>query len=82
MNKTLLNSPAPGRCGNSFKDIIFKLIIQSSNFGTYCEIVLKSMPLNTFDVPVLVWVMAWCRLANVDMDLWWYVASLGYSEMK
>ena len=39
-------SLAPGRCGSNFKSIIFKLIIQNSNLGTFCEIALRWIPQN------------------------------------
>ena len=34
----------PGRYGNNFGNIIFKLIIQYSSLGTYCKIALMWMP--------------------------------------
>ena len=40
------NSLAPGRCGNNFKRMIFKRIIQNSNIGTRWEIGLMRMPQN------------------------------------
>ena len=50
-----------GRSGNSFKAIIFKLIVQNNSLGTYNEIVLKWMPQKiTYHLKsILVHVMAW-----------------------
>ena len=35
-----------GNCARNFKNIIFKLIMQDSNLGTHCEIILRWMPQN------------------------------------
>ena len=40
----LLNSLVPGRCGNTSKIIILKLITQNSSLGTSCEITPRWMP--------------------------------------
>ena len=47
-----------GTCGRSFKNIIFKHIIQNSNLGTQCKLVLRKMPQSwTNEKPTFVQVM-------------------------
>ena len=59
-----INSLAPGKCGSNFNSMIFKLIIQNSSLGTYCDVTLMWMQLNlTNGKSTLAQVMAWCRQA-------------------
>ena len=63
--KSRINSLVPGRRGNYFKCIIFKLIMQNTSFRAHCEIALMWMPQNfTDEKSTLVRVMAWCRQAT------------------
>ena len=49
------------RCGNNFKSMIFKPIIQINILGSHCEIALRWMRQDlTNDKSTLVQVMAWC----------------------
>ena len=41
LSSVLLNSLAPGRTGNNFQTMIFKLIIWNSILDTHCEIALR-----------------------------------------
>ena len=57
--------------------------------GTFCEIVFRWLPYNTFDdKSTLVEVMAWCHKqqaitgANVDPDLHHHMASLSHNELR
>ena len=62
----VLNSLAPGRCGNHFRNIIFKLIIQNDNLGTCCKISFRWMLQNLSNAKsTLVQVMAWCCQATI-----------------
>ena len=59
-----VNSLVPGRCGNNFKSMIFKLTVQNSSWSTGWETALRIMPHNLInDKSTLVQVMAWswCR---------------------
>ena len=59
-----VNSLAPGRCGNNFKRVIFKLTSRIWLFSNQYEIALGRMPLDpTDDKSKLVQVMAWCLTA-------------------
>ena len=60
-----LNSLSPERCGNKFKSMIFRLLIQNSSLDIRCEIVLMWLTQNlTHDKSTLFQVMAWCRQAR------------------
>ena len=55
----------PGKCGDYFKSVLFKLLIQNSSLGAHCKIVLRWMPQNLMsEKSTLVQVMAWCRQAT------------------
>ena len=57
-----VNSLAPGRCGRNFECIISKPIMQTSRFGTCCDIAPTWIPKNlTKKESTLVPVMAWCH---------------------
>ena len=61
----LTNSMAPGRYGNNFKSIVFKLIIQNRSSDTHCEIALKRMPQNlTNEKSTLLQITVWCHQAR------------------
>ena len=66
------------------KSIIFKLIVQKSNFGNHGEIALRWMPPNlTNDKSILVYVMAWCHQAarHYQSQHWpRYLSSYGVSR--
>ena len=48
-----INSLAPGRCNNTFRNRIFKIIIQNSSLGACCEIALRWIPQNlSWDVNI------------------------------
>ena len=71
LNYTFFNALAP-----RLWFIIFKLITQSSSWGTCCETALKGMPQNFTNVKsTLIQVMAWCwrstsnYWANVDTNM-------------
>ena len=60
-----VNSLASERCGSNFKSKILKLITQTSNAITQCEIALSWMPHNLINEKFkLVQVMAWCCQAT------------------
>ena len=61
------------RCGNNFKSIIFKLIIQNSSLATHCEIVPRWMQWDIAnEKSTLVRVMVWCRQAPSHyLRQWW-----------
>ena len=60
-----LNSSAPGRFEQNFRQVIFKLISVTDSWGISCKIALRWMPLDlTDDKSTLVQVMAWCRQAT------------------
>ena len=62
--KPRLNSSALGKCGSSFKSVIFKPILWIIIWSDNCEFALRWMPQNTFgDKSTLVQVMAWCLTA-------------------
>ena len=42
----IINSLAPGTCGNNLKSIIFKLIILDISLDTHCEVVHRWMHQN------------------------------------
>ena len=53
---------SPGKYGDDFKSILFKLLIQNSSLGAHCKSVLRWMSQNlTSEMSTLVQVMAWCR---------------------
>ena len=59
------NSLSPGRCGNNFKSIDFKLIKQNTRLGSHNEISLSWMKQNLInEKSTLVQVMAWWRQAT------------------
>ena len=60
-----LNSLAPGRFEENFREVIFKVISVTDGWGISCKIALRWMPLNlTDDKSTLVQVMAWCCQAT------------------
>ena len=60
-----VNSLAPGRCGNNFKSMMFKHILQIKFMGTCCEIALRWIPQNSFDnMSTLLQEMVWCCQAT------------------
>ena len=68
-----IDSLSTGRCGNNFKTIIFKGIMQNNTLGTHCEIALRWMSHNlTNEKSTLVQVMAWCQQAPIYyLSQWW-----------
>ena len=77
-----------GRYGSNFKNVIFKVIQNNSNWGTWCEIALRGMPQNTVDDnSTLIQLMALCHQAtNHDLsqycpNLWHPMASLGHGVL-
>ena len=74
------NSLATGRCGRSFKSIIFKLIIQNSRLDPCSEIALRWMPQDiTDDKSILVQIMAWCHEARSHyLSQYWPRSMLPY----
>ena len=63
---THMNSLVPGRCDSNFKSAISEHMLQIKFMSTSCEIALRWIPQNTFDVDKssLVQLMAWCRQAT------------------
>ena len=60
-----INSLTLGRLNSILKNIIFKLFIQNSSWGTCCKIALKWMPRNLTNKKwTLVQIMAWCHQAT------------------
>ena len=60
-----VNSLAPGRFEQNFREVIFKLISVSDGCGISCKIALRWMPLDlTDDKSILVQIMAWCHQAT------------------
>ena len=72
------------------KSIIFTLIIQNRSLDTHCELALMWLPRNATDEKsTLVKAMAWYLVreqaityANVDLELWCHMASMGHNEWK
>ena len=63
--KFVLNSLAPGRIEQKFREVIFKPIQVTDGWDISCKIAFRWMPLNlTDDKSILVQVMAWCRQAT------------------
>ena len=63
MPREVINVLAPGRCGNSFKNVISENMFQLKFMYTSCEI--YWVPESTFDdKSALVEVMAWCHLTT------------------
>ena len=58
-------SLVPGRFEHNFRQVIFKLISVTDDWGIFCKIALRWMPLDlTDDKSTLIQVMAWCRQAT------------------
>ena len=58
--KVVNNSLVPSRCGNDFKSMISRYILQVTSMKTSCETALRRIPQNTFDnKSTLVQVMTW-----------------------
>ena len=60
----VLNSLAPGTCGNNFKSVTSEYLLLMKFLSTCCEIALMWIPQNIVDESTLVQVMVWCRQAT------------------
>ena len=68
-----INSLAPGRFKQNFKEEIFQLILVIDGWSISCKIILKWMPMDlTDDKSRLVQVMAWCHMAT---EIWVKIGS-------